>query len=131
VKRLAVVFFAVAVYVSALDPDSLTTGGLYNGRGWVTANSGEKLYFVMAFGDALIVETKVSGVYFGESTNGEIVKGLDQFYEDPANASIPVPFAMKLFARKVSGASAEDLAARTAELRRNAKAASQNAPDAK
>jgi hypothetical protein len=84
-------------------------------------DSTSKLYFVVGFAEALSasgVAEAVQAKYLSGATLGETVKGLDQFYEDPANAAIPVMMAFHVFALKVKGATPEDLAAEVAELRR-------------
>jgi hypothetical protein len=43
---------------------------------------------------------------------------LDQFYEDPANASISIQAALILFHQRVSGATPNDIAAKVTEARR-------------
>jgi hypothetical protein len=62
-------------------------------------------------------ETRIT-TYLGNANNGEVVKALDQFYDDPANAAIPIALALPLFVKKLSGASAAELTERTAALRK-------------
>jgi hypothetical protein len=50
---------------------------------------------------------------------GEIVKIVDGFYADAANARVPILYALMWAKNKVSGATAEELDAQAAKMRAN------------
>jgi len=104
------------------------TGGLKNGRFWIGLSPGERIGFIIGFDQARALGS-LSDTYWPDgSTAGEVAKGVDQFYEDPANVALHVGAALSVFYWKVHGDTAEQLAAYTAALR--SEASDQTARDA-
>lgn len=119
--------FISALTTSAQVPENQRTGDLLNGRFWVANdNHTAKVLFLYGFLDALNTRSDIPSpailTYFSKATFDETVKGLDQFYSDPANDEIPIALALNVFTDKVKGATPEALAAETAEMRRRANA---------
>ena len=70
-------------------------------------------------------------VYFPRAPYGDIVKGLDSFYQEPENLIFPINNGLRIFTMKVNGATQAEVAAEVAELRRDVKLLEQilkNAP---
>jgi hypothetical protein len=127
--------------IASADVDDGRTQGEMNGRAWRGIPHATKIGYVAGLSDGVMeimrnacgkapnsqwghecidAAIKASGSALGESTGGEIVEGVDDFYRDPANVQIPVPNAMKYFQLKVQGAKPDKLAVVVAEYRRQA-----------
>jgi hypothetical protein len=136
-KRPAIfVLFVAALSVSAQPPENQKTVGLRNGRYWAAQTEGSKIDFVVGFSEALAAtgfhaQSDWSEHFRGTETIGEAVRGLNQFYEDPANAAIPIEKALVVFARKLKGEPPEDSAALIAKLRGIFNAAAEGTPTEK
>jgi hypothetical protein len=76
-----------------------------------------EIHYLRGFSQGLLIAMAESSDYLPNATIAESVKGLDQFYEDPANAAIPITYALKVFKMKVSGATPEKLASEAATYR--------------
>ena len=98
---------------------SAETSGFKNGRFWDILTSTEKTCFLTGFMEGISsgfpskVDEYASGLSFAETK-----KALDQFYEDPSNAQVPVMSAMLVVKSKVQGATPEELARRIAAVRK-------------
>jgi len=80
---------AFKTFFNTLPAQEMPNGDLEKGRALV--------YKSMAANEAILRP------FFGKSTVAEVVKGVDQFYEDPANALVPIEFAMQYFQARASG----------------------------
>jgi hypothetical protein len=87
------------------DIDEHRTGGLLNGRFWKILKPSDKLIFVVGYCEASV------GPYAcpTQSEFGEIVDGVERFYQDPENLSIPFVTAERVFAMKVAGATTAEI----------------------
>lgn len=120
--RLATLLLFLTVTAAADDPIP-RTGSFLNGRAWhdTLITRPGKVGYLLGFADGEYSMTCAKPpMLFGESTFGEIVDGLDDFYRDTANVLIPVPVAMKYFQMKVHGESPGKLAETLANWRRAA-----------
>ena len=145
-NRIAILLVGFTLTIFAEIPPNQMTEGFKNGRWWEVCDSTARAYYLIGMADGLSasdananISAKYSkdppakpynalGWLFPPGTFAEAVKGLDQFYEDPANAAIPIQSALVIFGEKVKGASPEDLAKRTAEARRFANQALEKTP---
>jgi hypothetical protein len=80
---------AFKTFFSTLPTQEMPNGDLEKGRALVYKSMAAKEVILRPF--------------FGKSTVAEVVKGVDQFYEDPANALVPIEFAMQYFQARASG----------------------------
>lgn len=111
--------------LAAQTPANQLTGGEHNGRYWLELEPSNRTIFVVGFCAAVnAIGGRNVDTFLGEGsgTIGETVKGLDLFYDDPANAAIRIGDAFRVFAMKISGAAPDVLAVKTAALRRAAAA---------
>lgn len=121
VRNTSVAFLLwVAGLACGQAQDTTKTFGYQNGRSWASMSESMKLGFVVGCGEGLaFAEMRKFGEQFpSKSTNGEIVKGLDKFYDEPANAPIPIVGALGVFAAQVRGASASEITEMIESLRR-------------
>jgi hypothetical protein len=81
---------------------------------------GEALFF--AQGECFKVVSTSTNKAFGDSSFGEVVQGVDDFYREPASLRVEVPAAMNYFQMKVQGTKPETLAEILADYRRKAAA---------
>jgi hypothetical protein len=124
--------FAIALLVSSAASAQSTkaahilTKGMYNGRFWLLLSSTEKDIFLCGFLDGLSATisskedaNKITKLYgSSKGTVADQEKGLDQFYADPANLSIPMAWALNVFAEKVLGETAASVTEHTEMLRK-------------
>ena len=117
----------------------MRTGVSMNGRVWDQLSLDGKMGYVVGavesigevpfhakkdcacVGDALVETMKA---LYGEKADAlyvETVQAIDVFYKEPANKRVPVIGAMKYVARKMSGASKQELEEYKAALRRSGK----------
>jgi hypothetical protein len=93
------------------------SAGLLNGRFWVARNDGQKVIFIMGYCEAArsgkVPDRHDSPLALAscptEVTLGDILKGLDRFYQEPENLRLAIRSALRIFAMKVAGASANDI----------------------
>jgi hypothetical protein len=72
------------------------TGGV-NGRFWHTLSSTSKLYFLYGFDEAMgLAKPYDDKLYFANVSYGDIVKGLDRFYQEPENLMFPISYALRI-----------------------------------
>ncbi len=118
-KRLVLVT-VLAVGAWAQETNNLRTFELYNGRSWNALSLGEKLAQIIGIweGAVSIDEDKATVQFKNKATFGEMVTALDLFYQDSANAPIPIIWGLQVIATKNNGASAAELESRTTALRR-------------
>lgn len=121
---LAAAFSWTATVASAEESDHKRTAGYFNGRAWNEASDSYgtiwKVGFIMGASDgASYVETvtKAEGKLFPHSTFSEIQKALDIFYQEPANAPIPIIYAIRIFTAKVRGGTPEEIERMTSMAR--------------
>jgi len=101
---LLLVVLSLAIPCQAQKPnieDHFTKGTL-NGRFWNSLPEDSRLWFILGYCEGtsqfwLACPTEVE--------NGELVKGIDRFYQEPENLRLPVITAMAVFTQKVRGAS--------------------------
>jgi len=94
---------------------SITTIGLSNGRFWMFMDDRQRTCYLVGYQDHKIVfgdlPVPACDACAGEKekdwwptlTVGEILKGLDNFYGEPENLSLPIRFALRILAMKVAG----------------------------
>lgn len=119
---------AFSVSMAGQVPAAQLTQGSRNGRFWQAIGDTEKLGLIEGYLEGAIqviadwriseeLRTALVETYSGSSTIGEIVKGLDGFYAEPANARIPIRAAISLFRAKVNGISPAEFEKQVAVLR--------------
>ena len=59
--------------------------------------------------------------YFPGVPYGDVLKGVDRFYEEPENLTFPVLYALEVFALKVNGATQSEIEKNLAERRQRIK----------
>ena len=103
-----------------------------NGRSWEKLDYSGKLGFVCGLFDGItlfwsaaegVKKGDLDAVYHGLSipstlTVGDVVKGMDEFYEDAANTMLPAICAYLYYANKSRGESGESLGKRLALWRK-------------
>src|SRR5271157_2373295 len=106
--RKSVILFALAVILPcfAQAPDVERTNGGANGRFWANLSSTSKLFFIVGFDEGIGIAAPFSEQkYFAKGTPyGDVVKGLDRFYQEPENLMIPISDSLVIFQLKVNGA---------------------------
>jgi hypothetical protein len=123
VKRLVISLVLLSGIVAAQTPaaqaptSQYMTGGSRNGRFWLRLESNERACLVIGFIEGAAVGGKDVGA---GATVGELERGVDSFYGEPANAAIPISSAILLFGLKVRGESPEFIEQQTLALRRAA-----------
>jgi len=119
-KKLKLIGIALAFCTGlvAADPAQFT-GGYFNGRGWNGLAHDQKSFFVSGFEDGL--QAIPSGQWFfgiSTATYGEIVVGVDEIFQKPENAALPVAAAIKVFTAKVNGATPAEVEVTLAQYRK-------------
>lgn len=99
---LFLLFLTLTICCFAADGDNQTTGGRWNGRLWTFMEHSERLGFALGYCDA-------SSACPSQTTNGELVKGIDRFYQEPENLRLPIATALRVFTMKVAGAKASEI----------------------
>jgi hypothetical protein len=89
-KRELILFSAAVLSVSAQIPESQITWGQKNGRFWAAMPQTARVHYLFGFAEALSGGPGYTDFFSPSETFGETVKGIDQFYEDPANAAITI-----------------------------------------
>lgn len=133
-KHLAVLLLLTFSADAQKAPDY--TGDWPNGRFWQEMTSASRLYFIMGFheavGDAVYAgieegvkidfkrADKEVNFFFPHLSFGEVVKGVDRFYDDPENAPIPIFNAFRLFTYKAKGGTPREYESSLAEARQQA-----------
>jgi len=121
-KKLKLIGIALALCAGLVAADApLWTAGCFNGRGWKTLALAEKIAFVSGFEDGLEAATPAGQrpvVGLSTATYGEIATGLDEIYQKPENAALPVAVAIQVFNAKVNGASPAEVEVRLAGARK-------------
>lgn len=137
-------FQLLTVPVYALPSENLTTGGMMNGRAWVGLMNGpEKRAYLVGYlngfdglsffidysassmdkktYDQIMSATKsASDMAGGKQRNLEdIVRELDAFFSEGANAKIPIGFGFMYVNKKMQGASQGELDHLVSALRRS------------
>ena len=122
-KMSAVLLLWAAPIICAQAQDTNTTLGFANGQAWGRMSESMKLGFVVGFADGFGSAVAVSTYddrFPSKSTNGEIVKALDKFYEEPANAAIPITGALQIFTAQVRGVPSDAIRQMTEAWRQGA-----------
>jgi hypothetical protein len=110
------------------------TGGLINGRSWLSLSEAMKVGWLVGYTEGLRVAPsavhgepcttqvkQVFDLYPQQLSFGEILKAIDHFYEDTSeNSAIPVPAALQYVTRKASGATQTELDELASGLRKKA-----------
>jgi len=132
VKKLLIVcglLAALSASMTAQVPDAQLTHGSRNGRFWQAISDSDKLGFIEGYleGAALVIADwrisedlrtiLVASYVPSKATLSEVLKDLDSFYTESANARIPIRIAVSLFVAKVRGISPEEFAKRVALVR--------------
>ena len=119
-RRVLIGLFATAVMACAQPPAQQLTKNMSNGRRWAALSFEQRVFLINGIMEGLAMTDKADSYVAESSTVGEIVTALNQFYQDPANAAIPIIDGMIWFRHKVHGDSPESLAAIVASMRSNA-----------
>jgi hypothetical protein len=104
--------------------DTAQTGSFSNGRVWRALTENEKIYYVTAIEDGLLVGKMAcpkQGAYeqfFCKCTVGEIVTGISKFFEEPTYRPIPIITALRIYVMKAKGASQPEIDAEIQRLLR-------------
>jgi len=116
----------VGVMTQTTNPVRSTQGAI-NGRGWLALTENEKLTWVVAFDDGVIVtrtfpspesQKQIDANLVCHLTIGEIRSALNHFYADtPENGPIPVDEAWIVVTMKAQGASSAEIEKTTAKFR--------------
>jgi hypothetical protein len=127
------IFIFLFLSVAAMADDSrYATAALNNGRAWAITDLSDHLHYVAGLVDMLsvyqVADPKDAAAYSFHATVGEIVKLLDRFYDDPANADVPVVLALTYAKHKVEGATPAQLEEGAANLRALANELNKAAP---
>jgi len=83
-------------------PTQQTLGEL-NGRFWQGIPSGLKSMFIVGFAEGVAFAGPGQLKAFPTVPYGDIVKGLDRFYQEPENLIFPMGYALEIFTMKVRG----------------------------
>jgi len=120
-KTLRILAPMLLSMIPAFAQDELTTWGYPNGRLWAQLKERDKSMFLGGMRSALqYLRFAASG---SSSTNcadliiefpqgvtiNEIMKGIDQFYDDPSNSRSPVVYAYGYIRSKMAGATRGEL----------------------
>jgi hypothetical protein len=105
---LAAALLATFCHAQKSSTDDQKTNGLLNGRFWTVLGDSSKLVFVLGYCEAAV---GLAVPCPSQSEFGEIVKGIDRFYQEPENLRLPFMTAQRVFAMKVAGASATEIEA--------------------
>jgi hypothetical protein len=114
-----------AIPLVAVDSEFMTATFL-NGRAWKAFDDSGRtayiagLYNALMFANAVCKESEFKSIYLPSAPAGEVVKGLDLFYEDPANGAIPILYAVRIFKMRLEGSSQAEIQAATEDARRSA-----------
>ena len=127
--RLLGVALLVAAVVSAgpVSDSDLLTGTFLNGRGWRTMSEKDKFVYLfgltdgMGIGDLACKDATLRKIYLARASADETVKALDRFYDEPANGSVMVWDAMRVFRLKVDGRPQSEIVEATEAGRRLAR----------
>ncbi len=91
----------------ASDDEPDKTLGAFNGRFWQKCNAAVKTGFIVGFNSAMQASTTISKQevqkYTAGVSFGEMVKGVDQIYQTPENASLPIWVAIRIVVLKANG----------------------------
>lgn len=114
-KRLGIIALILGTMVSYAGPyDPDKTNGIFNGRAWQKwpeLHSG----YVVGYFDGLRLGMTYTGVEYGREhdavnelyplgmTGSEMTSAVDQFYEDPLNARIAIPYAIGIVRDRFKG----------------------------
>jgi hypothetical protein len=98
----------------AADITDQRTNGQLNGRFWTTLTNNEKLFFVLGYCELRPPPWECPS----KTEFGDIVKGIDRFYQEPENLRLPVIFAADIFKLKVAGAKTSEIEAVMEEARK-------------
>jgi hypothetical protein len=115
-KKLLIVALLCAIAAGAQVPENRMAEASKTvdiGQAWV----GEKIAFIVGFDDARALGGMSDTYWPNASTAGEVMMGVDQFYEDPANTGIQIGSALTVFYWKVKGNTPDELAKYVALLR--------------
>ena len=104
---------------AATSEAARTSGPFLNGRAWLSWDDGMRLGFVIGIAELhMIANENLPIVWFkGKPANGEVMKGLQDFYQEPANARIAILEAISVVAMKFNGESSKNIDDATAILR--------------
>ena len=100
IALLLVISLAPACY--AVDADNDRSNGHFNGRFWSGLNNNSKAAFILGYCEGAS-DCPI------QPTFGDIVKGVDKFYQEPENLRLAIRSAIRVFALKVAGANASDI----------------------
>lgn len=123
-KRVFLGSILLCCALAAQTASNQFTNGARNGRYWLWMDPSARTTFLVGFSEAMhVADAETRRMFFdvGVSVFGELQRGVDQFYDDPANASIPIASAISVWALKSNGATAEMVDAYIANLRRLSK----------
>lgn len=122
-KRIFIFLF-LFVAVLAADDSKYFTATMTNGRAWGVMDLTGRLQYIHGLIDMKSMwqatHPAEADIYTLHGTYGEGVKLLDQFYDDPANADVPVVYALVYAKAKVEGHTPAELQTIAAGLRKMA-----------
>jgi hypothetical protein len=119
-KKLAWMLMLVLPCFSQTISNEKTLGGL-NGRFWETLTPSDRLWFIIGLHEGLEYAEARMPSYFPGVPYGDVLKGVDRFYEEPENLTFPVLYALEVFALKVNGATQSEIEKNLAERRQRIK----------
>jgi hypothetical protein len=116
-------------------PDLFRTAGTINGNAWVALSEREKGSYLLGFFEGTVAfqlslaqDTSVTATQDAltaarkrlepRGTSLEVMKHIDTFYSDTANARIPVIFAFQHVLKRLNGAPAKELEEYVTSLRK-------------
>jgi hypothetical protein len=114
---------ALTLAAHSQTPENQFTGGVSNGRFWSTLTVADRDLLLIGFREGVIASEndEASRIYTSEAaTIGQVRKGIDLFYSDPANLAIGIKDASRIFLVRLGGADAATVEALTVKARRMA-----------
>jgi hypothetical protein len=142
VKQIGIFVLGVVVAIALRSAvDSLSAhrseryfiGDMSTGYVWNDLTRTEKNIYVRAALETLMM-SNANGAHISlplERTYNDFRDGLNQFYSEPANAPLPIPFAFDYIRMKATGTSKEELESILMAARKVANAAAAKAKDQK
>ena len=120
-RKLAWILFMLVLRCYAQTSENEQTLGGLNGRFRERLKPSDRLLFILGLHEGLNIpgssEQANMRSYFPDVPYGDILKGVDRFYEEPENLLFPVVYALKIFALKVNGATQAEIDKELAEDR--------------
>ena len=106
-RTLAVLIGALAASAAPPAPDNYT-GGLLNGRAWLSMNNSQRSMYITGFADGVKVSNggMTPSQYLCRSCRVDAMRdGVTQVYFDSATQSLPIAHALQLYILRANGLS--------------------------